>query len=152
LRPSSAARRSYSIRECRPADLDPILEIERRSFPDAYDRAIFVQLLAAEPGGFLVAEKEDLVLGYISAVSDGEDAMIYSIAVSDSARRTGAGSALMEAELKYLSMRAKHVYLQVSVKNVAAISLYTTFSFVEIGRVKRYYANGDDAITMKLEL
>ncbi len=151
MEPNRTVEQSYSIRPCRLADLDDILEIERRSFPDAYDRTIFVQLLALEPHGFLVAEKDGRLLGYVAAAADGKDAAVYSIAVSESARRTGVGSVLMETELRYLSKRAGRVRLQVSVNNEAAIALYKRFSFVEVGLVKNYYTNGDDAITMKLE-
>lgn len=151
MKPSRIIGLPYSIRRCRLTDLGDILEIERRSFPDAYDRAIFVQLLALEPDGFLVAERDGRLLGYLAAVSDGKDAMVYSIAVSESARRTGVGSALMETELRYLSTRAEQVHLQVSVNNDPAIALYKLFSFVEVGRAKKYYPNGDDAIIMKLE-
>lgn len=139
----------YSIRPCRDGDLSRIVEIEKAAFPDPYDRSIFTQLLRAEPGGFLVAEGGGKVLGYVTAVSRGGDATIYSIAVSNDRRRSGIGRGLMNAELSYLSRKAESVYLQVSVNNPAAIALYKEFSFVELGRIRRYYPNGDDALVMR---
>jgi [ribosomal protein S18]-alanine N-acetyltransferase len=143
---------SVRIRKCTPADLDGILEIEREAFPDPYDRFTFIQLLAMEPGGFLVAEGDGLMLGYIVAVIKDKDATVFSIAVRSGARRRGVGRRLLEAELSHLSKVATRMFLQVSVDNLAAIELYRTFGFVEQERLKRYYSNGDDAIVMSLAL
>lgn len=145
------SRGSVIIRQCRPGDLDQVLGIERAAFPDPYDRFTFAQLLELDPRGFLVAEREEL-LGYVAGVADKEEAMIYSIAVAEGNRRTGIGERLLSAELNYFSEKARRVYLQVSVKNSAAISLYRRFSFVEMGRIRKYYRNGDDALIMSLDL
>jgi [ribosomal protein S18]-alanine N-acetyltransferase len=141
------------IRACASADIDEILRIEDESFPDPYDRHTFEQLLAAEPGGFLVAEGDRGLLGYVTAAcGSSKDAMIYSIAVSGTSRRSGVGRLLLEAELGYLSKKVARVYLQVSVNNPAAIALYEKFSFVVRRRLKGYYRNGDDALLMSLDL
>jgi len=146
------AGESWSIRQCRLSDLDQVTEVEEASFPDPYDRFTFVQLLELEPGGFLVAERDRRLLGYITGVVRGDEAMIYSIAVIADSRRRGVAGALMKGELDYLSGKAGRVYLQVSVNNPAAISLYKRFSFVELGRVRKYYRNGDDALIMSRDL
>jgi len=148
----ASSRPPFSIRECRPEDLDQIIEIEREAFPDPYDRFTFTQLLMAEPKGFLVAEADHIVLGYITAATQDRCGMIYSIAVSKTHTHKGIGKRLMEAELEYLSPRADTVQLQVGVNNSAAKSLYASFSFVELGRIRRYYPNGEDAILMELDL
>ena len=146
------ADQKLTVRPCREADLGRILEIEQSSFPDPYDLPIFTQLLASEPSGFLVVERNGRVIGYIAASSRRRDATIFSIAVEEQSKRMGAGRLLMQAELDYLSKRVERVNLQVSVRNPAAISLYRRFSFVERGRIRGYYPNGDDAIIMTLDL
>ena len=143
---------SLTIRTCTLRDLGQILEIEREAFPDPYDMLTFIQLLEMEPEGFFVAEGDGSVLGYIAAVTRDEDATVFSIAVRSGARRHGIGRRLMEAELSHLSKVAARVSLQVSVNNLAAIELYQTLGFIEQGRLKRYYSNGDDAILMILAL
>jgi ribosomal-protein-alanine N-acetyltransferase len=143
---------SNVIRLCREDDLDQVLEVEREAFPDPYDMPTFSQLLAMEPGGFFVAERDGRVLGYVAAASRADEAMIYSIAVRSGSKRRGIGSLLMRAELDYLSKKTARVYLQVSVSNTAAIALYEQLSFVRIGRLRNYYSNGDDAILMSLQL
>lgn len=142
----------FSIRRCKLGDLTWIVEIEKAAFPDPYDRSTFLQLLELEPDGFLVAEGQGRLLGYVAAVARGGEAMIYSIAVAPEYRRTGVGRELMRTELGCLSKKANSVDLQVSVKNNAAIALYKQFYFVEVGRIRGYYRNGDDAIVMRLDL
>lgn len=152
MSPEPVAQKSFSIRECRLDDLDRIVEIERLAFPDPYDRFTFEQLLELEPNGFLVAEGKCELLGYVTAVTRGDEAMIYSIAIAPDNRRAGIGRRLMRSELNYLSKKATIVELQVSVKNHAAIALYKQFFFVVVGKVRRYYRNGDDALVMRLEI
>jgi ribosomal-protein-alanine N-acetyltransferase len=112
---------------------------------------MFEFLLDQEPGGFLVAEYGDDLVGYVAAACRSGEGIIWSIAVSEKSRGRGIGRSLMESELVYLSEKVSRINLQVSVKNSAAISLYTSLSFKEIGRIKRYYSNGDDAFIMSLD-
>ncbi len=146
------AAKYFSIRRCKLDDLNRIVEIEKAAFPDPYDRFTFLQLLELEPDGFLVAEGQSRLLGYMTAVARGGEATIYSIAVAPEYQRTGVGRELMKTELDYLSKKADSVNLQVSVENHAAIALYKQFFFVEVGRIRKYYRNGDDAIVMRLNL
>jgi ribosomal-protein-alanine N-acetyltransferase len=134
---------------CREGDLEGVLKIEKESFPDPYDRDVFSMLLQSEPEGFLVAECDDGVVGYVaSSVRYG---LIFSLAVSADHRRKKIGWILMDAVLGYLRGRTEKVSLQVRVGNFAAINLYRRFSFREEGRVRRYYPDGEDALVMSLE-
>lgn len=91
-----------------------------------------------------------VVAGYVA--SSSRYGMIISLAVSPGHRRAGVGRALMGAALSYLRGRTETVSLQVRVGNAEAIRLYRSFSFVERGRVKRYYPDGEDALVMALSL
>ncbi len=78
-----------------------------------------------------------------------DEAELLTIAVRPNSRRSGIAEtmlALMEKELK--SAGVKSIFLEVSVENIAAISLYKKTGFVEIGRRPGYYS-GVDAINMK---
>ena len=146
--PPSPPRR---IRRCTDGDLDAILRIENESFSDPYDRGTFSQLLRSEPEGFLVAEGDDGdILGYVA--SSARYGLILSLAVSAGHRREGIGTMMMDAALRYLRGRARGVTLQVRVSNAPAISLYRRFSFREVGKVRRYYPDGEDALVMTLDL
>ena len=109
-----------------------------------------MQLLGSEPEGFLVAEGDSGILGYVA--SSARYGLIFSVAVSGVSRRKGIGRTLMDAVIGYLRGRTKRVSLQVRVSNTAAIGLYRELSFREEGRVRRYYPDGEDALVMYLEL
>ena len=141
---------SYRIRRCRESDLEDILRIERESFSDPYDRETFSQLLLYEPEGFLVAEGDGGILGYVA--SSAHHGVIFSLAVSAGNRRRGLGRALMEEVIRYLRTETGQVTLQVRVGNSEAIHLYRRLSFREEGRVRRYYPDGEDALVMTLDL
>lgn len=140
---------SPRIRTCREGDLDDVLRIEEESFPDPYDRETFSHLLQFEPEGFLVAEGDGGIMGYITA--SASYGLIFSLAVSAGRRRRRTGWMLMEAVLRYLRGRTDRVSLQVRVSNSAAIGLYRQFSFREEGRLERYYADGESALVMSLD-
>jgi len=140
---------SLALRNCQHQDLDQILAIEQASFADsAYSRADFVYLIESAKGGFIVAEGNDHLMGYVVALSEGGTGIIQSIAVSPDLRRKGIGSALLKSAVDFLS-ELERIWLLVDLNNEAAISLYHRFSFMETGRIiKRYYRNGADAIEM----
>jgi ribosomal-protein-alanine N-acetyltransferase len=144
----SDARANYAIRGCRISDLHQVAEIEKVSFPDPYDKATFLRFLVWERKGFLVAEDQGTILGYVIASSGHGSGLIASIAVSPNYKQKGIGSTLMRAALDYLIGKVREVKLQVSVRNTAAIGLYIKFSFREAGRLQGYYPNGDDALLM----
>ena len=144
----NGARINYTIRGCRISDLHEVAEIEKVSFPDPYDKATFLRFLVWENEGFLVAEDQGRILGYVIASSGQGSGLIASIAVSPNYKRMGIGSTLMRAALDYLIGKVREVKLQVSVTNTAAIDLYIKFFFRETGRIQRYYPNGDDALLM----
>ena len=144
------AGKTHRIRACRKGDLNGVLEIENETFPDPYDEEVFSMLLRSEPDGFLVAEGDGEVLGYVAVSANYE--VIFSLAVSRHHRGEGLGRALMDAALVYLRPRTESVSLQVRVSNSAAIRLYRRFGFKEEGRVSRYYPDGEDALVMTLDL
>jgi len=48
--------------------------------------------------------------------------------------------------------RAERADLEVRAGNAAAIALYASEGFVPVGRRRRYYGNGEDALLMSLVL
>ena len=144
----NGAHTNYAIRGCRISDLQAVAKIEKVSFPDPYDKATFLRFLVWENEGFLVAEDQGRIVGYVIASSGHGSGLIASIAVSPNYTRMGIGSTLMRAALGYLIGKVREVKLQVSVTNTSALDLYVKFSFRETGRIPRYYPNGDDAVLM----
>lgn len=138
------------VRTCTAGDLESILKIETESFPDPYGRETFELLLRSEQEWFLVAEGRSGVQGYVAG--SARYGLIFSLAVSPGYRRKRIAWMLMDAVLRRLSGHAKTVSLQVRVSNSAAIELYRKLGFRRVGMLKRYYADGEDALVMSVNL
>ncbi len=78
------------------------------------------------------------------------EASLYTLTVSPSARRSGAGLALMEHSMDALRAEgAETAYLEVRAGNEPAIALYEKAGFVADGRRPRFYQNPtEDAVLM----
>jgi [ribosomal protein S18]-alanine N-acetyltransferase len=78
---------------------------------------------------------------------------VISIAVLPGHHRKGVGYKLIqEATRAMANYKAKECYLEVRESNIPAIQLYKKLKF-EIARTNRnYYADGEDAFVMALQL
>ncbi len=141
------------VRKFVPKDLKRVFEIENMSFDQSYGINMFQQLY--EMGiGFLVAEKDDYVIGYVMFwIKYENQGHIISIAVDKNYRRMGAGTELLLKAIGILSLlRIDAIYLEVREKNVEAVRFYEKFNFVKDRVVPGYYENGEGAIVMYLPL
>lgn len=141
-----------SIRKMMPEHLEGIMAIERTSFsPPWSENAIISEMLSGNTVA-LVALKGARLVGYVTALTAGEDAHIHKVAVHPRFRRRGIARALTKRCLDKLRQRGcKNVYLEVRPSNEPAIKLYETFGFKIDGRRKAYYvAPEEDAILMSL--
>ena len=81
------------------------------------------------------------------------EAEVLTLAVRPAARRAGAGFALMRALGAEAGRRgAQELFLEVSERNAPARALYGACGAVEAGRRRRYYANGADALVLRITL
>ena len=107
---------------------------------------------------FLVAESEKSIVGFAvgrATFIEGDTfAELESVAVLDSARRSGIGRALCTAIIDWAySCKATSIELEVRSRREAPIALYGSLGFVESGRRSGYYRNPvDDAVLMRLIL
>ncbi|MCW0392639.1 ribosomal protein S18-alanine N-acetyltransferase [Xanthomonas sacchari] len=151
----SASAPTATLRALREADLDAVMEIERRAYPFPWTRGIFRDCLqAGYPGWVLVEEGTIVGYGVISVASD--EAHILNVCVAPERQSRGYGRLLLRALIKYgVDLGARRVFLEVRPSNPNAIALYHSEGFNEIGRRPRYYpaANGrEDALVMAIEL
>jgi len=85
--------------------------------------------------------------GFIMIRTAAEEAEILTLAVVSSHRRKGLGRALVEKALNNLKVFGTTVcYLEVASDNIAAIDLYRSSGFVEVGRRVGYYARQEGAM------
>lgn len=129
--------------------LNDVLEVEKECFPKRpYDAETFLYWYIIEPDGFLIAKKNEEILGYIIASS--QEGEIISIAVKKAARNLGVGSILLKEAINYLfSKGMNEVKLHVRVSNKGAIEFYKRNGFEIVGRINNYYGD-EDAYLMKL--
>jgi ribosomal-protein-alanine N-acetyltransferase len=108
------------------------------------------------PEGFLVAEVDGNVAGYIVANlrerQGNEEGHILSIAVDPAHRRRGLGTELIKEIVKVFQNKGiRLLSLEVKASNDDARKFYLNLGFEEIGILKRYYRGRgytEDAIIM----
>ena len=132
--------------------MSEVCEIENSTFSQPFSADYFEQLARLHPETFLVAYKEDQILGYVVADTYGDTAHILSIAVTEAWRRRHVGLTLMKALIEKLRLREiREVLLEVRRSNVAARSLYERLGFESAGNIRGYY-RGEDAALYHLKL
>ena len=141
------------VRKFTPNDVRRVFEIENMSYNQSYGINMFQQLY--EMGvGFLVAEEDGYVIGYVIFwIKYENQGHIISIAVDKNYRRTGAGTQLLVKAISILSLLdISAIYLEVNENNHGAVEFYKTFNFKIDRVVPGYYEDGDGAIIMYIPL
>jgi len=141
-------RAGVEIRGAVRADLLSVFRIETRSFEQPWPYAAFERFLGAP--GFLVAEAEGSVVGYVvgdtietAAAPVGH---VKDLAVARDHRRRGLGRRLLSRALGALAAAGvSRVKLEVRRTNEAARALYSSFGFEPHHVVSDYYDDGEDA-------
>jgi len=141
------------IREFKRPDVKRVLEIEMASFDDPYPANILVDIYNLG-AGFLVAQENNRVLGYIIFWIKFEDeGHIISIAVDKNYRRLEVGSKLVETSIEvFKKFEVKIIKLEVRVGNKGARKFYSKLGFKEEKIVENYYEDLEDAVIMFKEM
>jgi ribosomal-protein-alanine N-acetyltransferase len=102
------------------------------------------------PGAFgLLAGPDGFVLARVAA----DEAEILTLAVVPSARRQGlARQLLLGAIARAVQLGAAAILLEVAEANTAARALYAGLGFTQVGLRRGYYAQGMDALVLRLDL
>jgi ribosomal-protein-alanine acetyltransferase len=146
----------WRIRPAERSDADAIVALEAESFQSAsWGAKAVADGVADRHARVIVAAPEEGAppAGFAFWRRAGDEAEILSIGVARRMRRMGCARALLEAIIA--AARADGVrtlYLEVDVANAAATILYQSLGFEKIGRRKRYYRNGGDALVMRRDL
>lgn len=143
------------MREMTQADVDAVLAIEQAVQAYPWTRGNFSDSLA---NGYLcrVDETEEGIRGYAILMPVLTEAELLTIGVAAAHQRKGLGRAML-AEMLELAhmMNMKRVFLEVRVSNEAAIALYRSAGFAQVGLRRAYYKNADgseDALVMACDL
>lgn len=140
------------VRQFVPNDLKRVFEIESMSFDQSYGISMFKKLYDFG-AGFLVAEEEGYVIGYVIFWMKFDNVgHIISIAVDKNYRQQKVGTKLLARAITILSnLNIEKITLEVNENNKEAIEFYKKFNFKIDRLVPKYYDNKDGAIVMNLE-
>jgi ribosomal-protein-alanine acetyltransferase len=139
------------MRQMTLADVDEVLGIESAVQAYPWTRGNFIDALTS---GYLcyVDEAAGELRGYVILMPTVEEAELLTIAVATTQQRKGLGRAMLAEMLAVACDRGmQRVFLEVRAANVAAIALYRSAGFVEVGVRRGYYQNAggsEDAIVM----
>lgn len=137
------------------ADLDGVVEAERRIHPFPWTRGNFSDSLAAGHGAWLALEDGRMV-GYAVTMPAPGETHLLNISVLPECQRGGIGTALLTMLVDLgREQGAGRMLLEVRAGNLAALAFYHRHGFLEIGRRRGYYPaheGREDAIVMAREL
>lgn len=135
------------IRDAQVYDIPRINELGKL-LNDNFERLFKInEMLQDGISKVIVYEKDDKILGFITATSLYETCDILSIVVDPLYRRQGIATNLIGYLISDLGEELKLVTLEVATKNKDALSLYDKFGF-EVVHTREHYYNGDDAYLM----
>ena len=137
------------------ADLDAVMEIEKDAYPYPWTLGIFRDCLHVGYCCWVYTQGEEIQAYGVMSIAAGESHLL-NLCVRASARRTGLGTTMLR-HLVQLAGRhgADVVLLEVRPSNVAAVDLYRSLGFNEVGIRKNYYPADDgreDALVMARQL
>ncbi|XP_017097407.2 N-alpha-acetyltransferase daf-31-like [Drosophila bipectinata] len=155
-----------NIRVARPADLLAMQHCNVLCLPENYHiRYYFLHIINGPQLCYVAEDEKGRIVGYVLAKMKDLDpnggeyqskiGNITSLAVKRSYRRLGLAQKLMQQSFRAMEecFQADFVTLHVRVTNRAALSLYTRIlNFQTVGVETKYYANGEDAYIMRLDI
>jgi ribosomal-protein-alanine N-acetyltransferase len=155
---------NIKLRQFKPSDLDGVVRINRECLPENYTDLFFINLFKRFPETFIVAEVDGEIVGYImcrietgipsfKVLGIAKKGHVISIAVLPNHHRKGIGYQLMqEATQAMVNYKAKECYLEVRESNIPAVNLYKKLGFETTRAIRNYYADGEDAFLMAIQL
>lgn len=150
-----------NIRNARPEDLLNMQHCNLLCLPENYQMKYYLYHCLSWPQLSYVAEDDDgKIVGYVLAkMEEDQDDVphghITSLAVKRTHRRLGLAQKLMDQAFRAMveNFGAKYVSLHARKSNRAALHLYSnTLNFQVCDVEPKYYADGEDAYTMKRDL
>lgn len=153
----------YTIAPLRAEDIASVLAIEHLSFPTPWSAQGYEQELRNSLATYWVLRpvpplawggvlrQPPPVIGYVGYWLIADEQHISTIAVHPQWRRRHLGEWLLLHAIDDGTARgATLVTLEVRVDNAPAQALYRKYGFEVVGRRKRYYRDGTDALLMTL--
>jgi [ribosomal protein S18]-alanine N-acetyltransferase len=145
----------YQFQRMSLADVEQVLENERRSYSHPWSEGIFRDCIKSEYDCWLLQYTGNTIGHGILSVAAGESHLL-NVCVHPDYQGNGLGRVLVEYMVELAQLRrAQSIFLEVRPSNVTAYKLYDSLGFNEIGIRSNYYPaeNGrEDALVMGREL
>ena len=144
-----------NIRDMMPEDVSRVMQIETAAYPFPWSDGIFRDCLRV---GYVccVAEIDDIVVGYAIMSSGAGEAHVLNLCVADAWRNRGLGGQLLAHLMEFArSLGVIEAFLEVRPSNTAAIRLYQSQGFSQIGVRRGYYqavGGREDAVVLRRTL
>ena len=122
--------------------LDELERLERICFSRPWSKRMLGEELDNACAAFLVAEDAETgtVLGYAGLLAMMDEGYITNVAVFPEYRRCGIAARIIEVFMNFArANKLAFLMLEVRPSNAAAIALYQSFGFEEVGRRRNYY-------------
>ena len=135
-------------------DLEQVAKLEKSLFTDAWSAQSFADCIRSEHYCFLTAEYEGRVIGYCGYLRSFEEADIVNVAVEKTFQNRGTGREMLERLTGTgYEKGIRRFFLEVRRGNAAALHLYRSMGFEQVGCRKRYYTDPvEDAIVMMKQM
>ena len=139
-----------SIRRFQPPDFERVIGIEKEAFNE-YNPILFMAAYETFPDGFLVAEKDGDVVGFLTTIATSLfDVKILSLAIDRRYQNKGFASMLMQSLFEVLRTKGVlRILLEVRLSNLLAQRLYLSLGFNLVKVISSYYQDGEDAYLME---
>ena len=129
--------------------LQEIYNIEQNSFEYPWSRdQIINDIKSTINNGNRVYLDNNKVIGYIFGFKIIDEFHINNLAVHPLYLRKNIATKL----ISYISNKINIIYLEVSSNNIIAQKCYESLCFKLVGKRKKYYKNGQDAILYNMDL
>ena len=145
---------AWRVERAEPARLDEIHAIATTSFDAPWSPGAFEEeFRSGEAAIWVACDAAGAVHGYIVVRRALDEAHILSLAAAPASRCRGVATALlMHALGAERATGARIAHLEVRAKNPEALAFYARHGFREMGRRKRYYPDGEDALLLATAL
>ena len=145
---------STTLRPAVPTDAEHMHVIEEKLFgPDAWSPDQVQHELArlSVDRWYVVAEQNGELVGYGGIFLSPPDADVQTVAVAPHIQGAGVGRLLLAAVIDAAwQQKCSRIFLEVRADNAAALGMYQSAGFTKLGVRRRYYADGVDAVNMRL--
>jgi len=142
------------IRRFKPIDTFRVIKLASMTLTERYDTNLFTYFYETFPQGFIVAEKNHKIIGFLIGIkTTGTKAKIVMFSVDTNFQGKKIGLKLLKEFIKTsIQENIKTIDLAVQTNNIKAINFYEKQGFKKIEKIKEFYQNKEDAYIMRLYL